>query len=608
MQVSYESWLTACNMMKYQKRRLFCYLQWYPFSRLSNSDWLVLESSDFWKDYIADGAFILDNSMRFVTHGYIQKQGIALRDSYLVSPHIFLYLLAYGIEFAKCYDKQVRQRKVFYSGNLSRCSPFYRDEYLRFCRSVGRAVSQYSHCIVSDISNYFPSINVDQLLEDMAEYSDHSYSAIDGLFLKALLLYCGHGRYPIIENHPAISYFATQIFLFDIDRDIIEYASGLTGVSRVKLIRYVDDSYFFIDIDSNADSETLLHLIAEHYRDLLYAKCLSINPEKTERGSSYIASGRLTVLANNYVDILDDESHLFISSNSLVSFFSQVEGLIAAHKMNSATFEESVCRCFSQVDSSIPPMVAFRICIYRYPELFKDPVVTAAIARLSKLGNRAFEYHTREIVHCFLNTENGDIIKGFLNTLFISSKNDTWSGLDSLAAITYLILRGVQHRDLIETIRRRNPSLAKYISLFCTSTMPLGSNDANTLKLLDILDSDATSKIQYLYSLSNSLVNNHLEQFGYYKSFFDRFTSFAKYCKKGRKGKIHWCKSDNDFIKFYRDIKDSKKIIKKSCRMREKNPLIHASSELIKDKYFDATIKECIGDLESLLNSYLSQL
>ena len=103
MHPSYEAWKDACDTMMKQKRRLTSYFQWYPFSVLSETDREILSSETFFSTYIQDGAFLICYSMRFTTKGFIQKQGAAFRDSVLVSPILFLYLLAFGIEYQRVF-------------------------------------------------------------------------------------------------------------------------------------------------------------------------------------------------------------------------------------------------------------------------------------------------------------------------------------------------------------------------------------------------------------------------------------------------------------------------------------------------------------------------
>ena len=71
MHPSIESWQLACDLVQRERPRLDKYLQWYPFSKLSRDDWEAIKTVSFYSSYIKDGSFILVESMRFITKGYM---------------------------------------------------------------------------------------------------------------------------------------------------------------------------------------------------------------------------------------------------------------------------------------------------------------------------------------------------------------------------------------------------------------------------------------------------------------------------------------------------------------------------------------------------------
>lgn len=103
MHPTFESWLDACEMMRKESARFRSYIQWYPFAKLSKASWELLESESYFNRYIKDGACILSEHMRFRTRGYIQKQSATMRDSHLVAPVMYLYLLAVGVGYERIY-------------------------------------------------------------------------------------------------------------------------------------------------------------------------------------------------------------------------------------------------------------------------------------------------------------------------------------------------------------------------------------------------------------------------------------------------------------------------------------------------------------------------
>lgn len=80
----------------------------------------------------------------------------------------------------------------------------------------------------------------------MQKYSANRYSAIEGIFLKDLLLYCGHGNYPTIQNHPTLSFLAVDVYLAEIDKKLQEKLNEVGVLDGFKIIRYVDDMCLFL--------------------------------------------------------------------------------------------------------------------------------------------------------------------------------------------------------------------------------------------------------------------------------------------------------------------------------------------------------------------------
>lgn len=608
MQVSFESWVKACTMMRNQKGRLKSYTQWYPFSKLTVYDWEQLINKDYWRDYIKDNSFVLDKVLSFTTRGYIQKQGITLRDSYLVSPILYLYLLAYGIEFSKLVRIEGEDRIAYYAGNLDAKDPFYRKEYDSFCKSILNEKKRFSHCIITDISNFFSSITSDLLISDMISYSGGSFNVSDGLFIKALLEYCGHGKFPIIENHPTLSYLATVIYLYDIDMKVLNRVRGLFGVIAIRIVRYVDDAFIFVDIDDNVNPYEVMQYILQYYMDCLYEKRLIVNTDKTIVDKVQVVNERLSIISGRYFDEVHGLHPCAADPSNLVGFFNRLKQLASTNSLSEKSFEDAVSKYFVCGDSTTPPMASFRSCLFNEPEKFRDPDVIRSIDGLLRCGRLAFTYHTKEIIHCLLNTRNDSVIKEFLNRLFTSARMGTWSSLDLLAAITYLISRSVVHNQLIDCVKLADKQLGDYLSYFCMESCIIYPTDSHAEKLIEILKGDLTTKTQYLYSMSKGITGDYFEQACYYRAFFERFSSLAHSSAQGRHKKIKWIYKEKDFLNLYKKINNSKSVIKQSAMIRKHNPLIHADASLADDKNSDQIIKTNISDLQKLIEDYLDTL
>ena len=103
--------------------------------------------------------------------------------------------------------------------------------------------------------------------------------------------------------------------------------------------------------------------------------------------------------------------------------------------------------------------------------------------------------------------------------------------------------------------------------------------------------------------------HNTLAEYAFYKNYFDRFTAdlafFYKYDPKCKKPNYRGFYSEKSFNNFYKDIPDSENIIKEAHSLRNANPLSHSSAGLIDKLTTSQDLKECIANLNSLIDSYL---
>lgn len=160
------------------------------------------------------------------------------------------------------------------------------------------------------------------------------------------------------------------------------------------------------------------------------------------------------------------------------------------------------------------------------------------------------------------------------------------------------------HEDLLKTLRETEPGLDAYIRMFCTSdrfvTSPASDVDS---KLIFVISGDVPSMIQFANQLYHKVTHNYFEQVSYIRAFFDRFSTLYKRKVLHKKQKSFLYK-ENDLIPIYSSIDDSKKVLHKAEILRQHNPLIHASSELIIDSY-KKDICEVIESMAELISALL---
>ena len=102
--ITFDSWHEVCRMyFKLGTGTHKSYLQWFPFSKLSNDEKTEIEGETFFNRYIKDGSFVLFPEVMRHSENYIQKGDGSFRHSALISPIMFLVIQAIGMEISKRY-------------------------------------------------------------------------------------------------------------------------------------------------------------------------------------------------------------------------------------------------------------------------------------------------------------------------------------------------------------------------------------------------------------------------------------------------------------------------------------------------------------------------
>lgn len=607
MHPSLESWRNACTTMKNQKRRLGCYIQWYPFSLLGPSDWRTLSSECFYDTYIKDGSFIVCTFMNYRTKGYIQKQGIVFRDSVLVAPVLFLYLLAFGIEYEKSFADVRHNSACEYAGNLGKMQAQYKHSYRRHCDAKRIAKAEFDYCLKTDITNFFGSINVDRLLSKMQDRSGGNFTVADGLFLKALLLYCGEGKFPTVQGHPTLSYLATKVFLSDVDCLLSTYLDNSPAVSKYRLIRYVDDLYIFLSFTDDTAPHKSGHEILSKYADLLRANGLMLNQGKVKfMPTSEISLAETSESCVDYTGCYAAE-RVDNAVSRLTNLFGQIAERAVDGYYQQSDFDDALKASFASEDNRIQPEALFRQCLYEEKEAFRDRSVIEAISNALRNGATSLSYCTDELTKCILNTHNEKLIKRLLALLFEANRHGSWSSIESLIALGYLIARGTRHQDLLKTIREAEPGLYSFIYRYCKSnSFAVNPTSKFEDKLLAVTKDDAVSSFLYASYLQHGSTSNSFEQFGFIRSYFDRFTTNYKRRVQGTRQR-DWMFKVNDIADVYSFIEGARETVGKAEKLRRENPLVHAGSQLVRGTYRNE-IDEIILSLIKLMAESLSEI
>ena len=93
--------------------------------------------------------------------------------------------------------------------------------------------------------------------------------------------------------------------------------------------------------------------------------------------------------------------------------------------------------------------------------------------------------------------------------------------------------------------------------------------------------------------------------FAYYKNYFDRVTADLDFAA-GNDPRLK--KPNYNMLRFYSSIDDSKTVIEKAHKLRNANPLSHASSELLDSNNTSKDLCESIKALSALIYGYIDIL
>ena len=99
--------------------------------------------------------------------------------------------------------------------------------------------------------------------------------------------------------------------------------------------------------------------------------------------------------------------------------------------------------------------------------------------------------------------------------------------------------------------------------------------------------------------------------FAYYKNYFDRVTADLDFAAGNdpslKKPNYNMFYREGTLIRFYSDIDDSKTVIEKAHKLRNANPLSHASSELLDSNDTSEDLCKSIKALSKLIYGYIDK-
>lgn len=621
--IEYCTWQSICDMyfdMGSKSQKM--YLQWFPFSRLSDQDKQTIRSKDYFEKHISSGAFTMYPAVMQRSENYIQKADGSFRDATLISPILYLVLQSVGKKVSECYSRTNKSVETYYSGNYREMCPKYKMDYDAFFKSINSYTDDYQYYIKTDITNFFGCINQDILfdrIDDVCNRAKTNISQLELSLYKELFSYCGNGRFPLIENSLASSYLATIVYLDEVDEKISRYiADNIECIISFRIIRYVDDMYILFSVDSSEiNVQNIYNAIRNEYASILREYGLSLNGKKTRFGlTSRIGEELKKSLYDE--SIRDDMNEVIeLHSDVLIDFLEDLNEYVSSCGICLEEYCALIDKHFSIDELEYTADEVFNHFIYDADELLKSSEVIDLIMSIINKDISVISLDAKRLSVMIMKTStsgvNDKTIKAMLNNLFDRNRKGIWNSYDTIAAISYLTQSKFQHIELLTVLKKRCKGFHEYYDYFCRRSMIGALNNSRINNLCDIIDFDWKAfYLKFLFFVSISK-KNYIAAYSYYKNYFDRVTADiaykAGYMKKKNRPSYNSFYREDNLIGFYSQKIDAgrvARIVEKAQKLRRENPLSHASAEMIDDNSSSKEIALTIEELELLIHDYIN--
>lgn len=617
--ISYNTWKKVCDMyfmLKTGSQK--AYLQWFPFTKLSSADKESISGEEFYNSYIKTASFMLFPPAMHQSENYLQKGDGSFRDSSLVAPVLFLFLQSIGLEIHNHYSPiRPPDISVYYAGNYEHLRPKYKQDYDDFFKELNASIDDYQYFIKTDITNFFANISVDKLIAQIDKVCNSdtvAFSQTQLHLFKELLTYCGNGRFPLIENSVASSFLATVVYLDAVDKTLHEYISkNITAFSSFRIVRYVDDMYILISSDKPIGClHEAYNEIRNEYSSILKIYGLALNAKKCCLKKSKEINQELK--KSLYDEYFNGQKHNIeeLFSGALYRFLNDLSIELLLDCIDVERYNELINKHFSSDDIEFTPSEVFNFFVYENEmELQSEPVVKE-IVELVEQSISFISLEPKRLTVMIMKTKNDKAIRTFLNQLFRKNRLDKWNSYDTTIAISYLIQSEFRHIDLLNILSDRHPDLYRYYFYHCKSSTIHCFDSWRVKKLGEIIAQDSKAHYLYFMYLCEMKRANYMAAFAYYKNYFDRVTADLDF-EAGNDSKLkrlnyNMFYKEGMLIRFYADIDNSKTVIENAHKLRNANPLSHASSQLLDSNDTSEDLCKSIKALSRLIYGYIDKL
>lgn len=616
--ISYDTWQEICDMyFSLQMGVNKAYLQWFPFSKLSVEDKEEIAGEIFYNRYIKTGGFVFFPEVMRHTDNFIQKSDGSFRNATLVSSMLFLILQAIGKEISIRYRSQRPDNfGVYYAGNYELKRPRYKQDYDDFFKAINAGAEQFQYFIKTDITSFFGNINVNELIDRINKICNDAAQTISQtqlLLLKELLLYCGDGYYPLIENSMASSYMATIVYLDAIDCELHEFIETKVGnISSFKMVRYVDDLYILFSSDKTLDQLTpVYNTVRNAYSSILKKHGLALNTKKCAlKETTKINEELKKSLYDEYVNGAELDVGEFFAGK-LHGFLSEIYRKLCEQGLTNDIYSRLIDKHFHSADIGFTSEEVFNYLVYENQNELKKQEVSRILVRIINKDISFLSIDPKRLSIMVMQSGNDNAVKAMLNQLFIRARAGVWNSYDTTIAIAYLIQSKFKHIDLLNVIYANCPDLYSYYYYGCKTSFVYQIRNEKYNRYLRCIEGDTKAVFLYFMSLCEKNRANYLGAYAYYKNFFDRISADMAFkagedpnCRKPNYKKYY---NEGAFKTLYLGIFDSDSIIEKAHKLRNDNPLSHSSAGLIDSESSSKDLMETQVELDELIHLYAVQ-
>lgn len=608
--LNYETWKCTVEMYKnIDIRSLESYLQWYPFSKLREEDWDILESEEFYESNIYNGAFSELKKQMLVTNNYIQKSDSSFRNATLVSPTLYLILQAVGYDISSKYkDSRGVGVSVYYGGNYNNDMPIYKESYDSFFKEINLGKEKYEYYIKTDIKSFYDNIDLNVLCDRIQSGCNKHEKLIDQDYIyliKELLCYTGDGLFPLVENSICSSYLSTVVYLDDVDVKLCEYIDNISAIDDYHIYRYVDDMYILFNSDLNDKRlQEECNEILNKYSSILLDSRLGLNSKKYSFNKCTFLDCELkkSLYDEYYCGIKHSIGELF--EGSLYEFLEDIYNELMNHSIDIDKYNRMIEKHFIKEGVEFTAGEVYNYFVYENDEELHSEKTSKLLKKILESSLSFISIDAKRLMTMMLRTQNSEVIKKSLNRLFVRDRQDKWNRQDSVVAITYLIQSGFRHIDLLDVLYKREKALYIYYNDFCKYSFLCSYQKMDYQRIRKAIGIDAKTYYLYFLYLCERKKKNITVAYAYYKTYFDGISADIAFTlgimRKNNKPSYDTYYKAPALKELYKDIDNSKELIERAASMRNNNPLCHTSSRLINSNYYD-DIVELIENLENLI-------